>query len=171
MATCRSSAGCKRPAGHGRFGTFCAEHAAALAELRSAHFTADGTARAQPLAASERGPSTEDDAARIAAEVLRVGRIGRSVLQDQLGFTYTRFRRAVELAGRSGWIEPGRALSPGAVAPPERLTLEAHAAGVAAPASAAAGRAHAAASATASAASARTQASRPLAAAAAQQRA
>lgn len=118
MPTCRSSAGCKRPAGHGRFGTFCAEHAAALAELRSAHFTADGTARAQPVARGERGPSAEDDALRIALEVRRRGRIARHLLQDELGFTYTRFRRAVELAGRLQWITPGRALSPGDVMPP-----------------------------------------------------
>jgi hypothetical protein len=117
MSTCRSSAGCKQPAGHGRFGTFCAEHAAALAELRSAHFTAEGTARAQPVAPDEQGPSTEQDALQITAEVLRAGRIGRAVLQDQLGFTYTRFRRAVELAGRAYWITPGRALSPGPVLP------------------------------------------------------
>jgi len=118
MRNCRSSAGCKQPAGHGRFGTFCPEHAAALAELRSAHFTADGTTRAQPVAADQRGPSTEEDAVRIAAEVQRVGRIGRTVLQDQLGFTYARFRRAAELAGRLGWLAPGRALSPGSVIPP-----------------------------------------------------
>jgi len=118
MGMCRSSAGCKQPAGYGRFGTFCAEHAAALAELRNTHFTAEGTTRAHPVAPEERGPSVEDDAQRIAGEVLRAGRIGRSVLQDQLGFTYTRFRRAVELAGRSNWIVPGRALSPGSVAPP-----------------------------------------------------
>jgi hypothetical protein len=163
MSTCRSSAGCRRPAGHGRFGTFCAEHAAALAELRSAHFTADGTARAQPLAASERGPSTEDDAARIAAEVRRAGRIGRAVLQDQLGFTYTRFRRAVELAGRSGWIVPGRALSPGAVPPPEWVTVE--------PYVAAASPAPGPSPALAPAAAARARSSHPAAAAAAPQRA
>jgi hypothetical protein len=125
MSTCRSSAGCKRPAGHGRFGTFCAEHAAALAELRNAHFTADGSARAVPVAPEERGPTAEEDALRITAEVLRSGRVGRAVLQDQLGFTYTRFRRAVELAGRVGWITPGRALSPGAVMPAEWMTVEA----------------------------------------------
>jgi hypothetical protein len=118
MRTCRSSAGCRRPAGHGRFGTFCAEHAAALAELRSAHFTADGTARAHPVPAAEQGPSVEDDALRVAHEVLRTGKIGRHVLQDEMGFTYTRFRRAVELAGRSQWVVPGRALSPGPVPPP-----------------------------------------------------
>lgn len=117
MSLCRSSAGCKRPAGHGRFGTFCAEHAAALAELRSAHFTAEGTARAQPVAPEEQGPSTEQDALQITAEVVRAGRIGRSVLQDQLGFTYTRFRRAVELAGRLEWIVAGRTLVPGPVLP------------------------------------------------------
>jgi len=121
MRTCRSSAGCKQPAGHGRFGTFCAEHAAALAELRSAHFTAEGTARAQPVAPDQQGPTTEHDAARIAIEVLRTGGVGRSVLQDQLGFTYVRFRRAVELGGRSGWITTGRALSPGSVMPPPGL--------------------------------------------------
>lgn len=120
MGMCRSSAGCKRPAGHGRFGTFCAEHAAALAELRSAHFTVEGTARAHPLTPEEQGPTVEDDALRIAGEVLRAGRVGRSVLQDQLGFTYTRFRRAVEFAGRSHWIVAGRALSPGSVPPPCR---------------------------------------------------
>src|SRR5688572_28269688 len=97
MSTCRSSAGCKRPAGHGRFGTFCAEHAAALAELRSTHFTAEGTTRAHPVSAAERGPTTEDDALRVATEVRRTGRVARNVLQDDLGFTYTRFRRAVEL--------------------------------------------------------------------------
>ncbi len=125
MGTCRSSAGCKRPAGHGRFGTFCAEHAAALAELRSAHFTAEGTARAQPVPPEQQGPTTEEDAVRIAVEVLRAGRIGRSVLQEQLGFTYTRFRRAVELGGRSGWVTTGRALSPGSVAPPTGLLCDA----------------------------------------------
>jgi hypothetical protein len=118
MGTCRSSAGCKRPGGHGRFGTFCAEHAAALAELRSAHFTAEGTARLHPVALAERGPSVEDDALRITLEVLRTGRIGRSVLMDELGYTYARFRRAVELAGRCEWIVAGRALSPGTVPPP-----------------------------------------------------
>lgn len=118
MPTCRSSAGCKRPAGHGRFGTFCAEHAAALAELRSAHFTADGTARAHPVDPAERGPSAEDDALRIALEVRRRGRIARHLLQDELGFTYARFRRAVELAGRLQWIAAGRALSPGDVVAP-----------------------------------------------------
>ncbi len=118
MSTCRSSARCERPGGHGRFGTFCAEHAAALAALRSAHFTPDGTARVRPLAPAEQGPSAEDDAARITREVLRVGKIGRSVLQDELGFTYARFRRAVELAGRREWIVAGRALSPGTVPPP-----------------------------------------------------
>ena len=119
MSICRSSAGCKRPAGYGRFGTFCAEHAAALAELRSAHFTADGTARAHAVPPAERGPSTDDDALRIAAEVRRrTGRVARNVLQDELGFTYARFRRAVELAGRREWIIPGRALAPGAVPPP-----------------------------------------------------
>lgn len=124
MSTCRSSAGCKRPAGHGRFGTFCPEHAAALAELRRAHFTAEGTARAQPVAPDQQGPSAEEDALLITAEVLRIGRIGRSVLQNQLGFTYTRFRRAAELAGRSGWIVAGRALSSGSVAPPDWLPVE-----------------------------------------------
>lgn len=119
MGTCRSSAGCKRPAGHGRFGTFCEEHAAALAKLRSAHFTADGTARPQPIGPAEQGPSVEDDALRIALEVRRTGRVARNVLQDELGFTYARFRRAVELAGRLAWIVPGRALSPGEVVPPE----------------------------------------------------
>src|SRR5688572_2026416 len=99
MSTCRSGSGCRQPAGHGRFGTFCAEHAAAPAE---------------------RGPSAEDDARQIAVEVLRRGRVARHVLQDQLGFTYTRFRRAVELAGRSEWIVAGRALAPGSVLPPER---------------------------------------------------
>ena len=118
MSTCRSSAGCKRPAGHGRFGTFCPEHAAALAELRSVHFTAEGTARAQPLAVAERGPTTEDDALRIATEVRLGGTVARKVLQDRLGWTYTRFRRAVELAGRSKWIVPGRRLALGAVLPP-----------------------------------------------------
>jgi hypothetical protein len=118
MSTCRSSAGCKRPAGHGRFGRFCAEHAAALAELRSAHFTADGTARAHPVAPAEHGPSTEDDALRIALEVRRTGRVARNVLQDELGFSYTRFRRAVELAGRWDWIVPGRSLAAGTVSPP-----------------------------------------------------
>ena len=124
MRTCRSSAGCKRPAGHGRFGTFCPEHAAALAELRSTHFTAEGTARARPVAAAEQGPTTEDDALRVAAEVQRLGRVARNVLQDDLGFTYTRFRRAVELAGRGEWIVPGRTLAPGAVAPPAQFPLE-----------------------------------------------
>jgi hypothetical protein len=130
MSICRSSAGCKQPAGHGRFGTFCPEHAAALAALRSAHFTAEGTARAQPLAPEEQGPSTEQDALQITAEVLRADRIGRAVLQDQLGFTYTRFRRAVELAHRAQWIAPGRALSPGSVLPPGLVAVEAHAARV-----------------------------------------
>jgi len=113
MSTCRSSAGCRRPAGHGRFGTFCAEHAAALAELRNAHFTAEGTALIHPLSPAEQGPSVEDDAMRIATEVLRVGKIGRNVLQNELSFTYARFRRAVELAGRCEWIVAGRTLSPG----------------------------------------------------------
>ncbi len=126
MSICRSSAGCRLPAGHGRFGTFCAEHAAALAELRSAHFTADGTARAHAVPPAERGPSTEDDALRIALEVRRAGgRVARSVLQDELGFTYTRFRRAVELAGRREWIIAGRALAPGAVLPPGQYAAEA----------------------------------------------
>ena len=118
MPTCRSSTGCKRAAGYGRFGTFCAEHAAALAELRSAHFTPDGTARPHPVAPAERGPSAEDDALRIALAVWRAGRVARNVLQDQLGFPYARFRRGVELAGRLQWIVPGRALSPGDVMPP-----------------------------------------------------
>ena len=121
---CRSSAGCKRPAGHGRFGTFCAEHAAVLAELRSTHFTAEGTARAHPVPAADRGPTTEEDALRVALEVQRVGRVARNVLQDDLGFTYTRFRRAVELAGRWRWIVPGRSLTPGAIAPPGRFALD-----------------------------------------------
>lgn len=120
MGTCRSSAGCNRPAGHGRFGTFCEEHAAALAAVRSAHFTADGTARAKAAAPAEQGPTAEDDALRIALEVRRAGRVARSVLQDELGFTYRRFRRAVELAGRWEWIVAGRALSPGPVLPPEQ---------------------------------------------------
>ena len=124
MSTCRSSAGCKRPAGHGRFGTFCAEHAAALAELRSTHFTAEGTTRAHPVSAAERGPTTEDDALRVATEVRRTGRVARNVLQDDLGFTYTRFRRAVELAGRCEWIVPGRSLAPGAVSPPGQFPRE-----------------------------------------------
>ena len=124
MSICRSGAGCKQPAGHGRFGTFCAEHAAALAELRSAHFTAEGTALAQPVAPEEQGPSTEQDALLITAEVLQIGRIGRAVLQDQLGFTYSRFRRAVELARRAEWIAPGRALSPGPVLPPGLVSTE-----------------------------------------------
>lgn len=118
MRTCRSSAGCQQPAGHGRFGTFCAEHAAALAELRSAHFTADGTARAHAVPPAERGPSTEDDALRIATEVRLGGTVARNVLQDRLGWTYSRFRRAVELAGRSNWIVPGRRLAVGTVVPP-----------------------------------------------------
>jgi len=126
MSTCRSSAGCRRPAGHGRFGTFCAEHAAALAELRSAHFTAEGTARVHAVPPAERGPSTEDDALRIAAEVRgRAGRVARNVLQDELGFTYARFRRAVELAGRREWIVAGRALAAGAVPPPGQYAGEA----------------------------------------------
>ena len=124
MTTCRSSAGCKRPAGYGRFGTFCPEHAAALAELRSTHFTAEGTARAHPVAPAEQGPTTEDDALLVAAEVWRIGRVARNVLQDDLGFTYTRFRRAVELAGRREWIVPGRSLAPGAVLPPGQFPLE-----------------------------------------------
>lgn len=128
VKTCRSSAGCNQPAGYGRFGTFCAEHAAALAELRSAHFTAEGTALAQPVAPEEQGPTTEQDALQITAEVLRAGGIGRAVLQDELGFTYARFRRAVELARRAQWIAPGRALSPGSVLPPGWLPPEAHAA-------------------------------------------
>ncbi|HEV2060332.1 MAG TPA: hypothetical protein VGR11_13330 [Solirubrobacteraceae bacterium] len=123
MATCRSSAGCNRPAGHGRFGTFCEEHAAALAALRSAHFTADGTARAQAAAPAEQGPTAEDDALRIALEVRREGRVARSVLQDELGFTYRRFRRAVELAGRWEWIVAGRALSPGPVLPSQQYAV------------------------------------------------
>jgi hypothetical protein len=117
MSTCRSSAGCKLPAGHGRFGTFCAEHAAALAELRSMHFTAEGTARAHPVAAAEQGPTTEDDALRVATEVAVGGTVARNVLQGRLGWTYPRFRRAVELAGRSDWIVPGRRLAPGTVLP------------------------------------------------------
>jgi hypothetical protein len=117
MSTCRSSAGCEQPAGHGRFGTFCAEHAAALAELRSAHFTAEGTALLHPVTPAEQGPSTEDDALRVAAEVRRGGAVARHVLQDRLGFTYTRFRRAVELAGRSDWIVAERSLAPGSVHP------------------------------------------------------
>ena len=117
MSTCRSSSGCKQAAGHGRFGTFCAEHAAALAELRSAHFTAEGTARVHAVAPAERGPSAEDDARQIAIEVMRLGNVARNVLQRELGFTYTRFRRAVELAGRREWIVAGRALAPGGVAP------------------------------------------------------
>ena len=51
----------------------------------------------------------------------RLGRVARSVLQDDLGFTYTRFRRAVELAGRWDWIVAGRSLAPGAVTPPGGL--------------------------------------------------
>ena len=125
MSTCRSSAGCKRPAGHGRFGTFCAEHAAALAELRSTHFTAEGTARAHPVAAAEHGPTTEDDALRVATEVRLGGTVARNVLQDRLGWTYTRFRRAVELAGRFNWIVPGRRLALGAVLPPGVIAHEA----------------------------------------------
>ena len=124
MGTCRSSAGCKLPAGYGRFGTFCPEHAAALAELRSAHFTAEGTARAHPVAVAERGPTTEEDALRIALEVQHSGRVARNVLQDQLGFTYPRFRRAVELAGRWEWIVPGRSLAPGAVLPPGQIPAD-----------------------------------------------
>lgn len=124
MPTCRSSAGCKRPAGHGRFGTFCEEHAAALAALRSAHFTAEGTARAHAVAAAEQGPSTEDDALRIALEVQRLGRVARHVLQEELGFPYARFRRAVELAGRREWIVAGRALAPGEIAPPGRYPTD-----------------------------------------------
>ena len=118
MSTCRSSAGCKRPAGHGRFGTFCPEHAAALAQLRSMHFTAEGTARAHPVPAAEQGPTTEDDALRVATEVRLGGTVARKALQDRLDWTYTRFRRAVELAGRAGWIVPGRRLAPGAALPP-----------------------------------------------------
>lgn len=113
VRTCRSGSGCTRPAGHGRFGTFCAEHADALAQLRSAHFTTEGSARPQPAAAHEQGPSAEDDAWRIALDVQRAGPVARHVLQAQLGFPYTRFRRAVELAGRRGWIVAGRTLSPG----------------------------------------------------------
>ena len=124
MGTCRSGAGCRRPAGHGRFGTFCAEHAAALAELRSMHFTAEGTARVRPVSPAEQGPSAEDDARRIADEVLRAGRIGRHVLQDELGFTYKRFRRAAELAARCGWVAPGRALAPGPIPPPAQPFAE-----------------------------------------------
>jgi len=118
MSTCRSGAGCNQPAGYGRFGTFCAEHAALLAELRGAHFTAEGTARPHAIARAEQGPSTEDDARQIALEVMRIGTVGRSVLQEHLGFTYTRFRRAAELGGRRGWIVAGRKLAPGAVMPP-----------------------------------------------------
>jgi hypothetical protein len=129
VKTCRSSAGCEQPAGHGRFGTFCAEHAAVLAELRGAHFTAEGTARLQPATAAERGPTAEEDALLIAAEVRRDGTVARHVLQDRLGFTYTRFRRAVELAGRSDWIVAGRALVPGSVLPPGPLPREAATAG------------------------------------------
>lgn len=125
MSTCRSSAGCKLPAGHGRFGTFCAEHAAALAELRSTHFTAEGTARAHPVAAAEHGPTAEDDALRIATEVRLVGTVARKVLQDRLGWTYTRFRRAVELAGRFDWIVPGRRLALGPVLPPAMIARDA----------------------------------------------
>lgn len=124
MRTCRSSAGCQRPAGHGRFGTFCEEHAAALAALRSAHFTADGTARPHAVAPAEQGPSTEDDALRIALEVQRTGRVARHVLQEELGFPYARFRRAVELAGRREWIVAGRALSPGEIAPPRQYPTD-----------------------------------------------
>ena len=138
MSTCRSSAGCKRPAGHGRFGTFCAEHAAALAELRSAHFTADGTARPHAVPPAEQGPSTEDDALRIAVAVRRrAARVARNVLQDELGFSYARFRRAVELAGRREWIVPGRALAPGAVLPPGQYAADAAASRAQAAASAA----------------------------------
>lgn len=118
--TCRSGSGCKRPAGHGRFGTFCAEHADALAQLRGAHFTTEGTARPQPVAPDEQGPAAEDDAWRVAVDVQRSGPVARHVLQAQLGFPYTRFRRAVELAGRRGWIVAGRTLSPGASSPSER---------------------------------------------------
>jgi len=124
MSTCRSSAGCRLPAGHGRFGTFCAEHAAALAELRSAHFTAEGTARAHAVPPAEQGPSTEDDAQRIAQAVWHTGRVARNVLQDELGFTYSRFRRAVELAGRRDWIAAGRALAPGRVFPPGQFQAD-----------------------------------------------
>jgi len=137
MSTCRSSAGCNLPAGHGRFGTFCAEHAAALAELRSVHFTAEGTARAHPAGPAEHGPSTEDDALRIALEVRRTGRVARNVLQDELDFSYTRFRRAVELAGRLDWIVAGRSLAPGAVAPPGQFAAGGMAGHAETPASAA----------------------------------
>jgi hypothetical protein len=110
---CRSGSGCTQPAGHGRFGTFCAEHADALAQLRSAHFTTEGTARPHAAAVSERGPAAEDDAWRVAVDVQHSGPVARHVLQAELGFPYTRFRRAVELAGRRGWIVAGRTLAPG----------------------------------------------------------
>lgn len=120
VRTCRSSAGCDQPAGHGRFGTFCAEHADALAQLRGAHFTTEGTVRPQAVAAHEQGPAAEDDAWRIAVAVQRSGPVARHALQAQLGFPYTRFRRAVELAGRQGWIVAGRTLSPGSDLPAGR---------------------------------------------------
>ncbi len=113
MGICRSGSGCRQPAGHGRFGTFCAEHAEALAQLRGAHFTTAGAARPQPVSLDEQGPTAEDDALRIALDVQRSGPVARHVLQAELGFSYTRFRRAVELAGRQGWIVAGRTLSPG----------------------------------------------------------
>ena len=82
------------------------------------HFTAEGTARAHPVSAAEQGPTTEDDALRVAAEVRLGGTVARNVLQGRLGWTYSRFRRAVELAGRSDWIVPGRRLAPGTILPP-----------------------------------------------------
>ena len=89
------------------------------------HFTAEGTARAHPVAAAEQGPTTEDDALRVATEVRLGGTVARNVLQDRLGWTYPRFRRAVELAGRSQWIVPGRRLALGAVLPPGLIVHDA----------------------------------------------
>ena len=107
MGTCRSSAGCKRPAGPRplRHVLRRARRRARRAAQRALHGRGHRP-RAARRPPDRAGPDHRGRRAADRVEVLRAGRIGRSVLQEQLGFTYTRFRRAVELAGRSGLDRP-----------------------------------------------------------------
>ncbi len=126
---CRSSAGCGRPAGHGRHGSFCAHHAAELAALRDLWFTPDGTVRKTPAEPEERGPSAEDDARRLSVEVLRDGLVSQGTLRERLNFTHSRLLRAVAAAERAGWIGASpRGLVPGERLPEGKLPKEVRAA-------------------------------------------
>jgi hypothetical protein len=100
---CRSSAGCQEPAGHGRWGQFCAVHAAELNAITKRPAKFNGRERApkdaEPEPAKPQRVSREQTAAKVAAVVKEAdGPISAVEICARLGTTKgnNSIRRAIE---------------------------------------------------------------------------